>query len=162
MPICSSFSGYTGPLTRNFVPVIPSFLKPRRFASLPTSSAMCSHGNGERGKTNGSASWIVLSGQIRKSAPARFNASADRNINSATGFQPAPESIGFMYSARANRVHGSFRMRMPAHQRAQLPGISSGSKRRTFRAATDNANVLCHARKSICCIKRSFFSTGKK
>ena len=59
---------------------------------------MCSQGSGERLSTQGIAWWIVLSGQIRNSAPARANLCAEANINSATPGQ-SPRSMHRMYPA---------------------------------------------------------------
>src|SRR4051812_47133174 len=58
-------------------------------------------------------------------------------------------------------VHRQFRMHMPAHQRLRFQTYRPIAESRSFCAATNNPNMLCHARKSICCIKRSFFSTGR-
>jgi hypothetical protein len=67
--------------------VIASRWNPRAAASLATSSAMCSQGSGERGNVSDSAWWMVLSGQIRKSAPTAFSLCADASISSPTPAQ---------------------------------------------------------------------------
>ena len=59
---------------------------------------MCSHGSGERGSTYGSARWIVLSGQIRKSAPMFASFFADASISSPTPCQSS-RSMHVTYSA---------------------------------------------------------------
>jgi hypothetical protein len=57
-------------------------VKPRTTASLATSSAMCSQGNGERGTT-----WAAPDGQISKSAPIAFSLWAEASISSLTPAQ---------------------------------------------------------------------------
>ena len=59
---------------------------------------MWSQGRGERASMNGSAWWMVLSGQIRKSAPIAASFSADDSISSPTPAQSS-RSMQRMYSA---------------------------------------------------------------
>ena len=57
-----------------------------------------SQGSGDRGSTDGNAWWIVLSGQIRKSAPTAASLFADESISSPTPSQ-SPRSRHCAYSA---------------------------------------------------------------
>src|SRR5215467_11707583 len=62
---------------------------------------------------------------------------------------------------QADGMHGDFRMRMPAHQRLRFQTDRPVTERRSFRTAADNADVLCHPRKSIWERSFSFLSTGR-
>jgi hypothetical protein len=63
---------------------MPMRRNPRCTASSATQPAMCSHGSGERASMNGSAWWMVLSGQTRKSAPIFASLCAEASITSPT------------------------------------------------------------------------------
>src|SRR5256885_12931691 len=71
---------------------------PRSAACAATTSAICSHGRGERLITHGSPWWIVLSAQMRKSAPALASLWAEDSISSPTPGQSL-RSMHFMYLA---------------------------------------------------------------
>src|SRR5262249_3705084 len=58
-------------------------------------------------------------------------------------------------------MHGDLRMRVPSHERFGFKADRPIAERGALRAAADNADMFAHARKSICCKKRSFFSTGR-
>ncbi|MNQ61982.1 hypothetical protein D3C85_763100 [compost metagenome] len=97
-PRAESFSGYTSLSVSQRVPVMPMRRKPRRTASSATTSAMCSQGRGERGATWSKAWWMVLSGQIRKSAPAAASLCAEPSISAPTPAR-SPASRQRVYSA---------------------------------------------------------------
>ena len=70
IPLAVRASGYTELLVNQHVPVIPTLRYPSSTATAAATSAICSHGNGDFGFTKAKAWWMVLSGHIKKSAPA--------------------------------------------------------------------------------------------
>src|SRR5438270_9210011 len=63
--------------------------------------------------------------------------------------------------SQCDGVHGHFRVGVAAHERLGFQTKSAIAERRSLRAAADDTDMSAHARKSICCRKRSFFSTGR-
>ena len=71
---------------------------------------MCSHGSGVRGNTQGNAWWMVLSGQIRKSAPAPASFSADA---ASSAFDASTSPANFAHSASFAATFGGRASRRP-------------------------------------------------
>ena len=129
--------------TSERVPVSPSRRKPRSTAWLATTSAMLSQGSGDLGSTSASAWWMVLSGQIRKSAPVLASLCADESISSADA-QPVTAVDALHVLGERVRMHRDLGMIVLTEQVCALHADSAVTQRCAFGGAGDDPDVLRH------------------
>ena len=142
-PADSSTFGWTSLSTGSCVPVMPTRRKPRAAASAATTSAICSQGSSERGKTQGNATCRVIAGRIRKSAPIDAGLRSEPSINSPTPDRSS-RARHATYTRERRRVHRDLRMAIRAERPGTVAADRSIAKGGAFGGTADDSDVDWH------------------